>query len=127
MRTPPGLDSAAGRLVEVAGGRPWGIVFADLPLLEESDVLALVDGADTDAVVAPSIDGGTNAILGHSPIDFAYGPGSFARHLHRLRARSPVSVVVRRGLALDLDSPSDLDHAVRMSPWLASQLTDTHS
>ncbi|HZD03689.1 MAG TPA: hypothetical protein VE173_02190, partial [Longimicrobiales bacterium] len=47
-------------------------------------------------------------IGGHGPTSFSYGPGSFRRHLPRLpRPR----VIVRLGLALDLDGPIDLEAA----------------
>ncbi len=67
-------------------------------------------------VIGPSRDGGTNALAASGPaIDFSYGPGSFHRHVHVM---DRPEVVVRTGLALDLDNPDDLAHARRSSPWL---------
>jgi 2-phospho-L-lactate guanylyltransferase (CobY/MobA/RfbA family) len=59
-------------------------------------------------MIAPSNDGGTSLLGASRRIRFAYGPASFHRHL--LRLRDP-RVVVRLGLALDLDDASDLEAA----------------
>ncbi len=112
-----GLNGASLDLVEAADG-PWGIVFADLPLLTTDDVIAVIEAMQGRPVISPSRDGGTNAILGTGPpIDFSYGPGSFHRHMARLARERPM-VTVRTGLALDLDTPDDLLHARKTSEWL---------
>ena len=78
-------------------------------------------------VLAPSSDGGTSLIGGSGDpgFDFAYGVGSFHRHLARLRRCSP-KVVFRLGLALDLDHPSDLEAALShpRGRWLAERISD---
>ena len=56
-------------------------------------------------VLAPSYDGGTSALGGRGPFQFAYGVASFHRHLHAGRAPSVVSSL---GFQLDIDSPDDL-------------------
>lgn len=115
-----GLDEAAtaATLQAVDAGRPWMIVHADLPLLSAADIEAAMAALDRSrGVIAPSNDGGTSLVGGHHLIRFAYGPGSFHRHLAAL---GEASVLVRIGLALDLDDPSDL-HAALGRPegaWL---------
>lgn len=82
----------------------WAVLHADLPLLSHSDVAALLE--HDGSVLAPSHDGGTNAIVGAGPFEFSYGPGSFHRHLAAL---GEASIVMRIGLAIDLDDPLDLE------------------
>lgn len=107
-----GLDEPAAAAAATAhsAGRPWMIVHADLPLLDRADVAAALEILDGGrSVLAPSSDGGSPLVGGHRPIRFAYGPGSFRRHLARL---DDPAVLVRVGLALDLDDPSDLRAAL---------------
>ncbi len=121
----PSLNGAAAGAVAVATGREmgWMIVHADLPLLTADDLrdsLAAVGSGSW--VLAPSSDGGTSLIGGSGDphFGFAYGEGSFHRHLARLRRR-PVKIVFRPGLALDLDRPSDLEATLShpRGRWLA--------
>lgn len=112
---PPGggLDGAALAAVEAAGrlGIPWAVVHADLPLLDAADLRAVEEAlAGADLVLAPSRDGGTTVVAGRlGRFPFRYGPGSFHRHLGRgVRLGARVRVLVRAGLALDLDGPGDL-------------------
>lgn len=103
-----GLDGAATAAAQraLAGGVPWLIVHADLPLLTAADIAsALRPLASGTEVIAPSNDGGTSLLGAARPIRFGYGPASFHRHLPRLRHPE---VVVRLGLALDLDDATDL-------------------
>jgi 2-phospho-L-lactate guanylyltransferase len=66
-------------------------------------------------VVAPCRHGtGTNALLIHPPglIPFAFGPDSFAAHCAAVRAAGVEPVVYRSPtVALDLDTPEDLEEA----------------
>ena len=116
-----GLDAAAATGVEWANQSKsrWVVLHADLPLLRAADLHALTD-SDAD-VIAPSTDGGTSAISARHPIEFAFGPGSFHKHLRRLD--SP-SIVVRPGLLLDVDLPSDLAVALKHTrgQWMADVL-----
>lgn len=117
---PPGegLDGAAAAVT--AGSGSWAVVHADLPLMTVADLAAAWRAADP-AVLAPSVDGGTNLIAGSGPMRFAYGPGSFHRHL---AARPGASVVTRPGLALDLDTPEDLAAVLALGApdWLVDLL-----
>lgn len=103
-----GLDTACGVGVARADeiGARWMVLHADLPLLGAADLVALVDPISSGVdVIAPSADGGTSALSATGRLAFAYGPGSFHRHL--LRLTDPV-VITRTGLLHDLDSPDDL-------------------
>ncbi len=120
-----GLTAAAtiGTEWARASGSRWIVLHGDLPLLTTSDVAAVARPLSAGhAVIAPSSDGGTSAIGSDSDFQFEFGVGSFHRHLPRLNA---ATIVVRTGLALDVDSPNDLAAAVA-SPrgtWLREILT----
>ncbi len=101
-----GLDAAAGSFVADAGRRPWAVLHADLPLLAAGELARALRAADLiGACVAPSSDGGTSLLAAQGAFEFAYGPGSFHRHL---RFRPDAAVVVAPGLAVDVDRPADL-------------------
>jgi len=102
-----GLDAAAGAGVAAADGDPWLVIHADLPAITPDDVAVGATLASAGTVLAPSHDGGTSLIGGVAPsFPFAYGPGSFSRHLAATGGHA--TILVRPGLALDLDAPSDL-------------------
>ena len=105
----PSLDGAAAAAAALADSMdaPWLVIHADLPLITPTELAAPLRAlAAGQAVLAPARDGGTNVIGGTDPdFPFAYGPGSFHRHLRA--ARDPV-VFSRPGLALDVDRPQDL-------------------
>ncbi len=108
-----GLDGAAAALRDhaVGRGRSWLVLHADLPLIGEADAAALLQPLGTGRpVVAPSHDGGTSAIGSRGLIEFRYGNGSYHRHLRQMPA---AAVVVRPGLAFDLDTVADLDGILR--------------
>ena len=118
------LDEAARAAVVEARDRKgaWAILHADLPLLTARDLTAALEMlSGGGAVIAPSSDGGTS-LVGSSleTFSFSYGPGSFHRHLAALGRRRP-TVVVSRGLCLDLDTPEDLTAAIGTvgGAWLA--------
>lgn len=116
-----GLVAAAQAGVEWAkqSGSQWLVVHSDLPLLSKSDLVEFV-ARGRDAI-APSSDGGTSAIASGEPIEFAFGPSSFHKHLSRMT--SP-KVVARAGFLLDIDSPEDLEAALDRTggEWLAEAL-----
>ncbi len=86
---------------------------ADLPLLTEEDLRAMILALDkADVVAAPDRAGtGTNALLLSRPglIDYAFGCGSL--DAHRAASASAglrFAAVERPGLACDIDLPGDL-------------------
>jgi 2-phospho-L-lactate guanylyltransferase len=114
-----GLNAAAAVAVSAASGRPWCLVHGDLPLLGEDDTDALLSVLRAgETALAPSRDGGTNAIASTGAFDFRFGPGSFHRHL--VGAPPPVRVLVSVGLALEVDTPADLAAAAGLPEgrWL---------
>lgn len=120
-----GLDGAARTAAVTAAGRGrrWVIVHADLPLVTVADLRGVFAAAGATAVVVPSHDGGTNLLAGADPsFPFAYGPGSFHRHL---AAAPKAQVVAHPRLARDLDTGHDLEHARRAGggSWLTPFLT----
>lgn len=126
---PPGggLDGAARAATVEAARRDlaWCIVHADLPLLTPAAVALVAGGAGPGrAVLAPSRDGGTNLFASCGPMEFAYGPGSLARHLAAARHLQR-RLVVTPGTALDLDTPEDLRAAAGLAggEWLRPYLT----
>jgi 2-phospho-L-lactate guanylyltransferase len=119
-----GLDgsAAAGVQVALARQRPWCVTHADLPVFDSADATAVAEAMGPNRVVlAPARDGGTNLVAGSGSFSFAYGPGSFERHLHAARHCERI-VVVRTGTALDLDGPGDLAAALALERgrWLSS-------
>jgi 2-phospho-L-lactate guanylyltransferase len=122
-----GLIGAAEVAAEAAAGLGlgWCIVHGDLPLLRSSDVTRFIDLLDEGTVVlAPSRDGGTNLLASIRPLEFHYGPGSFARHLASARHMKR-RVLVTAGTVLDLDTPADLYGAARLArgAWLTDFLS----
>ncbi|NNL68877.1 MAG: 2-phospho-L-lactate guanylyltransferase [Acidimicrobiia bacterium] len=107
-----GLNGAATAATTDAGrtGSDWMILHADLPHLTRRDLTEAIDRfAPGRYVLAPSYNGGTTLLMGTGPFAFHYGPGSFHHHLRS--AGQKAEVLVRRGLALDLDTPNDLETA----------------
>jgi 2-phospho-L-lactate guanylyltransferase len=114
-----GLDAAATDAVAAAAGRPWCLVHGDLPLIDVADTDALRAALDAgETALAPSRDGGTNAIASTGGFRFRFGPGSFHRHLASAGER--VRVLVSVGLALEVDTPADLAAAASLprGRWL---------
>lgn len=88
------------------------VIHADLPLLAAADIAALL--ATSGIAIAPDRHGaGTNALAlpADEKLPFAFGTDSFARHL--AAAGTQANIVRRLGLALDIDTPDDLDTAIR--------------
>lgn len=110
------LNSAleqARRVAVEAGAEALLVLPADLPLLTNEDLTTLVTlaAAGEGVVIAPSHDGGTNAMLLRPPdaIPYAFGDGSFERHCALAAAAGlPCRVVRSATLAWDVDSPEDL-------------------
>ncbi|HLH46350.1 MAG TPA: 2-phospho-L-lactate guanylyltransferase [Acidimicrobiales bacterium] len=95
------LGAAGHRLVVVAAG--------DLPLADDLGWVADFDGV---TLVPDRRRDGTN-VIGVPPLAgfaFAYGPGSYARHLSEARRLGlAVRVVSAPRLAWDVDLPEDLE------------------
>jgi 2-phospho-L-lactate guanylyltransferase len=97
----------------------WGagavlILPSDLPLVTVDDLARLyaLAAEGEGVVIAPSRDGGTNALLLRPAhlLDFSYGPDSFRRHCQQARAEGHrCRVLESPTLAFDLDWPQDLD------------------
>jgi 2-phospho-L-lactate guanylyltransferase len=105
------LNEATTRFVaEVADGRPWLLLHADLAYLTVDALQAAIARFEAQgAVIAPSPDGGTPLLGARGrTFDFAYGPGSFHRHL---RSIPSAAVIVDPRLSCDLDRPRDLEAA----------------
>lgn len=110
------LNAALRRGVQVAmmqGAQGVLILPADLPLLIEDDIHAILDLARYEGmmVIAPDRrDQGTNALFVTPPdvIEYAFGDGSFERHLDQA-ARLGIMAKVYRSerVQLDIDTPDD--------------------
>jgi 2-phospho-L-lactate/phosphoenolpyruvate guanylyltransferase len=85
---------------------------ADIPLIQAREIDDLMSvHAPRGVVIAPSRDGGTNALLVGPALalPFLFGPGSLVRHLEAARARGLTTRVFRSpGLDIDVDRPDDL-------------------
>lgn len=104
-----GLESGFERALLVPG---------DCPLLdpEELDALLAHDAAARSALIIPDRHGtGTNALLLRPPdaLAPAFGPGSCRRHVQSAQdVGSAPEVVTVPSLALDIDTPDDLEALV---------------
>lgn len=102
-----GLNPEISAWRAAQGDTPILIIHADLPLLEQDDVWALLDAANQGAVLATDRAGqGTNAlaIADGRPLMLCFGANSRARHC----AQFPdMPVIQREGLMADLDTPDD--------------------
>jgi 2-phospho-L-lactate guanylyltransferase len=103
----------ASRVAVEAGAQAVLALPADLPLLTLADLDELYALAEDEdgVIIAPSHDGGTNALLLRPPhaIPYGFGEGSFARHLALAAASGlPSHVYQSATLALDVDRPEDL-------------------
>lgn len=109
-------DAVAAGIAEVvaAGAGSLTVVPCDVPLAYRGDLVDLLDtGATSDIVLVPSGgDGGTNALSLSPPglIEPAFGPGSLRRHIALAeRQRYRCSILSLPRLALDVDTPEDVD------------------
>jgi 2-phospho-L-lactate guanylyltransferase len=95
-----------------AGAAGLLVLPADVPLVAADDLGRLIAAAACSRVlVAPSRDGGTNALLVRPPqaLPFQFGADSMALHLDAARRLSlPAATVRLPSLALDVDRPADL-------------------
>jgi len=90
------------------------ILPADLPLIAGEDIAGMIEMGQTDRSVVIATDkheDGTNAMLLRPPglIEYAYGPGSYRRHIELARAAGAiVKTYHSERLSLDIDMPDDL-------------------
>lgn len=111
----PALTAAATRELR-AGSNALLTISADLPLLRVEDVYRLLEQAKNHAVVlAPSQDQtGTNALVASPPLvlPYLFGINSFLHYQEEIRRRQLRSTAYSSiGLALDIDTMEDLEHA----------------
>lgn len=93
-----------------AGSSTLLVLPSDVPAVTSDDVNALFSYPE-DVVVAPSGDGGTNALLRRPPgvLDPSFGPGSACLHARRAReAGLSCRSVELSSLVLDIDHYRDL-------------------
>jgi 2-phospho-L-lactate guanylyltransferase len=111
----PQLNAAltqAARYAAAHGATKVLVLPTDMPNLTAGDVRAMASltNRDPQIIIAPSRDGGTNALMLQpaQAIPFAFGPDSFLRH-QRLAAEAgiPIRVVESDSLLFDLDLPED--------------------
>jgi 2-phospho-L-lactate guanylyltransferase len=110
------LNQALWRGTEAAmaaGAQAVLVLPTDLPFLSVEDVVQLIGvEAGPDVGLAPDRHGtGTNALFVRPPgmFGYAFGGGSFERHLALARAAGAAVRVCRLpGVALDVDGPEDL-------------------
>lgn len=130
----PTLNSSlqrASEVLQIRGERAILVVPADLPFLTSEDLEQIIHLGRylmTVVIVPDRSENDTNALL-MRPADlmpFSFGPGSFRRHVTLAkRAGAGVQLYRSNRVALDIDTPSDLDlyHyllAKRGKQWLAN-------
>ena len=115
-----GLDSLINGLLPEMDGE-LAVVMADLPLLTPGAVDRLFE-RDTDVVLAPGLDGGTNAFVSRHP-DFRVDYHGASIRDHRRIARdagASLAEVDSRRLATDIDEPRDLAEVLLHSDGAAA-------
>ena len=114
----PELNNALMRATQVVAGWRSGAVLilpADLPLITPEDLTGMIElgqEARTVVIATDGRDDGTNAMLIRPPglFTYAYGEGSFQRHVMLARAAgAEVKQYRSERLALDIDVPADLE------------------
>ena len=111
----PQLNAAltqAARYAAARGATKVLVLPTDMPNLTAEDVRTMASprGRAPQIIIAPSRDGGTNALMLQpaQAIPFAFGRDSFQRHRHLAEeAGIPVRVVESDSLLFDIDLPED--------------------
>ncbi len=120
-----GLSLAVeGAIVEARrrGAGELLVMSCDLPFACQADLEAIVQSGRGHGAVVIATDRhaiGTNALYlpAQASIPLQYGPDSCALHFAAARERQlPARVVLRDGLAFDIDSPGDLEAWRRAEP-----------
>ena len=107
-------EALAAAMGEVVAGPLAAVVSGDIPLVERSDLGALLAATPERGIaIARAVDAGTNAVAMRPPAAMltCFGvKGSAARHVELAGAAGLDAVVVDRpGTALDLDTPADVE------------------
>jgi 2-phospho-L-lactate/phosphoenolpyruvate guanylyltransferase len=114
----PQFNTAIQRATIVAqaqGARAVLIMPADLPLIEPTDLQAMIDKGLSPPVVVIAPDrrlDGTNGLFINPVglIGYAYGPGSFHCHSRNAKqAGAKLEIIQSERFGLDLDLPEDLE------------------
>ncbi|MEP6987387.1 MAG: 2-phospho-L-lactate guanylyltransferase [Chloroflexota bacterium] len=125
----PELNAALMRATQVISrlnGSAILILPADLPLIIQEDVHGIIRMGEDEPSVVISTDkhqDGTNAMFIRPPglFDYAYGPGSFRRHIDKAReVGAEVNIYESERLSLDIDMPADLKFYSELSQGYAS-------
>ena len=128
------LNSAleqASRQVAARGATGVLVLPADVPLVKDSDIATLLDAADDGPgiVIAPSSDGGTNALLVRPPsaVPFQFGLDSLQRHCEVAQQHKlPIRVIHTAGLSIDIDNCDDLMQLAEADGTTATQQLVRH-
>ncbi len=117
----------ATQVCESRGIRTTLVIPADIPLIDVTEVRAIYDSApERGTVLVPARDKrGTNAILRRPVALFPlhFGNDSFLPHLAAAIATDTSCVVLSlSGIALDIDTPEDLEQLARAPGEKRSQL-----
>jgi 2-phospho-L-lactate guanylyltransferase len=119
VRDDPGLNPAldAGARALDVGNEPVLVVLGDVAGALPADIDAMSEALEhPGAVLAPSNDGGTSALLRapHDVIPSCFGADSAKRHRDAATRRGvALHEIPLPSLALDLDVPDDVDHFLR--------------
>jgi 2-phospho-L-lactate guanylyltransferase len=127
----PELNSAllrACKMLISLGAKAALILPADIPLVQKADLeamIALGEGPNTLVVSPDRHQDGTNAIFSRPPdlIPFSFGLGSYRNHLEfNGKAGIRVQVYESPRLALDIDTPADLEAYQQMAAEMGEPL-----
>ena len=121
------LDGSAAELARTPEDAAL-VVLGDVAGVQPEDLETLIRALDASprpaAVLAPSRDGGTSALL-RSPwncIEASFGPDSASVHRERAEAAGVAFVVVERlSLAIDIDTPTDIEAALANAGTLGAR------
>ncbi|MEJ7935534.1 2-phospho-L-lactate guanylyltransferase [Sphingobium sp. AN558] len=113
-----GLNAELGAVALDRSGRRLLVIHADLPLLQSSDISALLEEAEKASfAIAPDRSAtGTNALALLQPAGFAFHFGVNSLQHHLDASRGAARIVRRLGLSLDIDTPEDYVEACRVAP-----------
>jgi 2-phospho-L-lactate guanylyltransferase len=119
------LDHAAA-LATHGGASGLLALAADVPLVTPADIVALAaaPAPPPSAVLVPTPDGGTSALLRRPPLALPaqFGPNSLQAHLRAAAAHGVTARLLwRPTLTLDVDRPADLRRLAALAPRSRAQ------